>query len=92
MCVHVYVCRTVICPEPHPELGFYMEVFALTDITKYDEMFARYGEPYWTDDADSSIEDPHKLTDTEFEVRSLKYYDALTKKYPDINHTGEIMI
>ena len=84
--VYVCTCRTVINPEPHPELGYYMEVFALDNIPAYDELLARYGEGYWTPgDSDTPIPDPHKLTPAEFEFHMTKYFEALSTKFPALD-------
>ena len=87
--VYLHVYRTVINPDPHAELGFYMEVFALTDIPAYDELFARYGEKYWTPSQDNPpVSDPVKLTEASFYIQRTHYFQALSKKYTHLQVKG----
>ena len=50
-------CRfsTVIKVDTDPRMGayYYVDVIAITDIDKDTELFARYGEHYWTDWCDT---------------------------------------
>ena len=53
----------------HPVLGYYLEVFALSDIDVHVELFARYGEEYWkTYQHYFKCEDPHILTNEEYDI------------------------
>ena len=86
MCVCTHVSRTVIKPTPHSELGWYMEVFALVDIPAFDELFARYGENYWTaSKTDPPVEDPVKLSHDEFLGKRVAYFEALSEKYKHLH-------
>ena len=63
----------MINPNPHPVFGTYMEVFALYDIPAYTELFARYGEDYWSKNMPSGPK-PALLT-------TLAEFDRVMKKY-----------
>ena len=62
-----------------------MEVFVLMNIAKYDELFVRYGEPYWAPSADDPpIEDPVLLTGKKAEEMCHAYYVELMNKCPQV--------
>ena len=82
-CEH-YLCRSVI--KKHKYLGAYVEVFALCDIDKYDELFARYGYEYWCPkdpEKERPVEEPHILDDDEYE-HELDLYEEAIRTLTDV--------
>ena len=68
--------KTVINPDPHPVFGMYMEVFALYDIPAYTELFARYGEDYWS-----------KNIPSESKILSIVEFDRAFQKHSQAVNT-----
>ena len=53
-----------------------MEVFALHDLDKHVELFARYSHAYWFPQDSTNeepIPDPHRLASEEYEAELSKY-------------------
>ena len=70
--------RTVINPDPHPLFGYYMEIFALRDIPRHSELFARHGEGYWDhSNNETPVSKPVKCTEERFHFRMGRYSNRI---------------